>query len=71
MRDLDCTEALQKALIFIEQNNMGIAMTALTPFQGCNKTHQTCEFKGDDCAVQDLIDGFFENAGKESSSKEK
>jgi hypothetical protein len=55
---LDCSRDLKTALMHIDQHQAKLALTLLTAWQGCHKTHPNCPFRGEDCAVQDVIVGF-------------
>jgi len=56
---LDCSDDLRLALLHLDQKQMTLALTLLTKWEGCNESHLTCPYRGEDCAVQDLIEGFF------------
>lgn len=55
---LDCQEDLKKALDWGRVDNPKFAKLLLARWQGCHLTHESCEFRGADCAVQDVIEGF-------------
>jgi len=57
--DLDCTPDVQNALKFINLGQVEIAIAHLSKRKGCHLRHPTCPYTGEDCAVQDLIEGFF------------
>lgn len=52
---LDCSADLKTALL----QQVRMALTLLSKWEGCNVEHADCPFRGEDCAVQDLIEGFF------------
>lgn len=58
--DLDCARDLRTAMIHIDEERLNLAMALLSKWEKCNETHPTCRYRGDDCALQDLIKGFFE-----------
>lgn len=55
--DLDCAAVLNKALAHIGNKNERLTLPLLMEYKGCHKTHPTCPYKGDDCAVQDVLKG--------------
>lgn len=55
---LDCQEDLKKALDWGKADSLKFAQLLLARWKGCHLTHESCEFRGDDCAVQDVIEGF-------------
>jgi len=57
---LDCAASLRTAIHHIEHNRLNMAITTLTSSKDCHIRHETCPFRGQDCAVQDIISGFFE-----------
>jgi hypothetical protein len=60
-KELDCEKNLHIALVHLENDSIPLAMAALTAYEGCHLAHKTCPYRGEDCAVQDLIEGFFKN----------
>lgn len=56
--DLDCAPNLRLALMHIEMGSYKLAYSLLQQFEGCHQRHTTCPYAGEDCAVQDVIDGF-------------
>ncbi len=63
-KKLDCADDLNSAIAHIEAGTGKMGMTLLTKYRDCHKTHATCPFKGDACALPELLEGFFQNQGK-------
>lgn len=57
-QSLDCAKDLNLALMHIEVGTHMLATTFLERYRGCHEQHMTCPYKGECCAVQDVIDGF-------------
>jgi len=55
--NVECAPTLQLALRHIESNSDMLVLPILEGYLGCNKRHRTCPYKGEDCAVQDVIRG--------------
>jgi len=60
MKDLDCSTEINIALVHLKNGTPNLALGLLSGYKGCHLKHQTCEYRGEDCAVQDLIAGFFD-----------
>ncbi len=58
---LDCSDPFQKALIHLDSRSPSLAATVLRKFKGCHLTHPSCPLRGDECLVQDILEGYFEN----------
>lgn len=61
-KSLACTKVLQNALLHMEQGNVALADSNLKALEGCpcdKKRNQNCAY-ADDCAVQDVIEGFYQ-----------
>ena len=57
-QNLDCAKDLNLALKHIEVASHMLASTFLEKYKGCHERHTICPYRGEDCAVQDVIDGF-------------
>jgi|GEM_PF-1178312 len=58
VKNLDCAKDLNLALKHIEVGSYMLASTFLGKHTGCHERHKSCPYKGEDCAVQDVIKGF-------------
>ncbi len=57
-KKINCEEALQTALHHLEHDRKGIAMSVIKVYERCHeKQESSCEYKGKNCAVQDVIKG--------------
>jgi len=57
-KKVKCEEALQTALHHLEHDRQGIAMSVIRIYERCHqKPDNSCDYKGKDCAVQDVIKG--------------
>ena len=53
-----CDDDVQLALEHIRNNDTEAGIAILKKYKGCNLTNLTCSYNGDNCVMQDLIDGF-------------
>ena len=55
---IKCDDDVQLALEYIRNNDLAEGISILKKYKGCNLTNLTCSYNGDDCVMQNLIDGF-------------
>lgn len=60
-QDLDCASDLHAAIQHIETGTGKLAITLLSKYSTCHETHPTCPYRGQNCAIPDLLEGFFNN----------
>lgn len=55
---IKCDGDVQLALEHIHNHEMEVGISILKKYKGCNLTSTACPYNGDNCVMQELIDGF-------------
>jgi hypothetical protein len=57
--ELDCAGDLRIAIAHIEAGTGKFGLTLLSKYANCHITHETCPCRGEDCAIPELLEGFY------------
>jgi len=53
----ECTDIMQIALHHLRYGQPGIGLAIIEPYRDCKNRNESCPFKGEDCAMEEVING--------------
>ncbi len=56
---LNCEADLHTAIAHIEAGTPKFGLVLLSKYQNCPHTNDECRYNGDECAIPELLEGFF------------
>lgn len=62
--ELDCAADLRRAVAHIEAGTGTMGLTLLSKYRDCHANHPSCAYRGDDCAIPELLSGFRADGGE-------
>lgn len=57
--ELACAADLKTAIAHIEAGTPKFGIALLSKYRNCKQTNQSCRYSGGDCAIPEIIEGFY------------